>query len=195
MGLVIAMAMPLYCWLLPSQGRLWHRIRQALPLIERFRRHLHAMLGVDMEEIRVLDSMPIPVAVRGSRPGKGVGFNIADGGYCSSKRLSYRGFKLGMSITPQGIPDVYNLFSARPHDIHVLRDILGDAQEIIALGDKGFVSDPDRDWLDEEQGVLLITYRKSNQKQQNSSLEQWLLGQHRQLIETVFSQLDGHMHI
>lgn len=180
---------------LPGQGRLWHRIREALPLIERFRRHLHAQLGVDLEQIRILDSLPIPVATAKSRLGRGNGFDRADGGYCASKNLSYHGFKLGLSITPQGIPDVYDLFPARPHDVRLLDDLLGDATEIIALGDKGFISDPDRERFNQKQAVFLITYRRTNQKQQNSPLEQWALHQHRQLIETVFSQLDGHMHL
>jgi hypothetical protein len=49
---------------LPGQGRLWHRIREALPLIERFRRYLWAQLGVEHEELRILYSMPISVATR-----------------------------------------------------------------------------------------------------------------------------------
>lgn len=180
---------------LPGQSRLWYRIRQALPLLEQFRRHLRDQLGVAWEEIRILDSCPIPVALTNARPGRGNGFDLADGGYCASKKLSYLGFKLGLLITPQGIPDVYDLFSARPHDINLLEDLLGDSWDIIALGDKGFINDPNRETLAQEQHVLLITYRRSNQKQQNSPLEQWVLHTYRHLIETVYSQLDGHMHI
>jgi hypothetical protein len=179
----------------PGQSRLWYRIRQALPLLERFRRYLRDQLGVAWEEIRILDSCPIPVALPNSRPGRGNGFDLADGGYCASKKLSYLGFKLGLLITPQGIPDVYDLFRARPHDINLLEDLLDDSWDIIALGDKGFINDPKRQTLAQEQNILLITYRRSNQKQQNSPLEQWGLNTYRQLIETVYSQLDGHMHI
>jgi hypothetical protein len=179
----------------PGQSRLWYRIRQALPLIERFRRYLRDQLGVDWEDIRILDSCPIPVAVSNSRAGRGNGFDLADGGYCASKKLSYLGFKLGLLITPQGIPDVYDLFSARPHDVKLLEDLLGDMWDIIALGDKGFINDPKRETLAEDQNILLITYRRGNQKQQNSPLEQWALNTYRQLIETIYSQLDGHMHI
>ncbi len=100
-----------------------------------------------------------------------------------------------MSITPQGIPDAYDLFSARPHDINLLDDLLDGAYQLIALADKGFISDPKRDQLAQDQQVILITYRRSNQIVQNSSLERWALGQYRQLIETVFSQLAGHMHL
>lgn len=180
---------------LPGQSRLWHRIRGALPLIERFRRFLRAQLGVEEEEIRILDSMPIPVATASSPPRRGNGFDLADGGYCDSKNLSYCGFKLGMLITQHGIPDLYDLFSARPHDIQLLNDLLGDAADILALGDKGFLSDPKQAELADSQNVLLLTYRRHNQHRQNTPLEQWVLRQYRQLIETVFSQLEGHMHI
>lgn len=179
----------------PGQSRLWHRIRQALPLIERFRCYLRDQLGVDQEDMRILDSCPIPVALSTSRPGRGNGFDLADGGYCASKNLSYLGFKLGLLITVHGIPDIYDLFRARPHDINLLEDLLGDRWDIIALGDKGFINDPHRETLAQDQHVLLITYRRCNQKQQNSPLEQWALQTYRQLIETIYSQLDGHMHI
>lgn len=180
---------------LPGQARLWHRIRAALPLIERFRRYLCAQLGVEHEELRILDSMPIPVATPTSPPGRGNGFDLAEGGHCASKKLDYLGFKLGLLITQHGIPDVYDLFPARPHDLQLLEDLLGDAYDIIALGDKGFISAPKQAQLADERNVLLVTYRRRNQRQQNTPLENWALNTYRRLIETVFSQLDGHMHI
>ena len=100
-----------------------------------------------------------------------------------------------MLITSQGIPDVYDLFSARPHDVQLLDDLLAESQQIIVLGDKAFICDPKREKLAQEQDVFLVTYRRANQKMQNTPLEKWTLRQFRQLIETVFSQLDGHMHI
>jgi hypothetical protein len=180
---------------LPGQSRLWHRLRQGLPLIERFRQHLRALLGVEAEELRIVDTLPIPVAVPTSRPGRGNGFERAEGGYCASKKLKYLGFKLGLVITPQGIPDVYELFSARPHDVRTLHDLLGDAYDVIALGDKGFLSAKTQAALWQNQQVYLITYRRRNQKVQNGPLEQWLLHTYRQRIETVNSQLAEHMHI
>lgn len=179
----------------PKQPRLWYRIREALPLIERFRRELRERLGVEHEDLRILDSQPLPMALLTSRLGRGNGFDLAEWGYCASKKLYYLGFKLGLLITPQGIPDVYDLFSARPHDLRLLDDLLGEAHDIIALGDKGFISDPKRKALAVEQNVILITYRRRNQKVQNTPFEKCLLDTYRRLIETVFSQLDGHMHI
>ena len=180
---------------LPNQARLWHRIREGLWLIEQFRGYLRERLSVAHDNLRILDSLPIPVALPTSRAGRGNGFDLAEGGYCASKKLSYLGFKLGLLITAQGIPDVYTLCSARPHDVQWLDDLLGEAHDLWALGDKGFISDPKRTQLAEEQNVILITYRRRNQHEQNTPLEQWLLNTFRRLIETVFSQLDGHMHI
>jgi len=63
------------------------------------------------------------------------------------------------------------------------------------LGDKGFIDDLKQETLAQEQNVLLLTYRRRNQHQQNHPVEQWALNIYRRLIETVFSQLDGHMHL
>jgi hypothetical protein len=180
---------------LPKQSRLWHRIRQALPLIEQFRQYLRFQLGVEAEELRILDSLPIPVATPTSRPGRGNGFQRAEGGYCASKKLKYYGFKLGLLITDLGIPDLFELFSARPHDVQLLDELLAQLNRLIALGDKGFISDPKRLRLAQDQEIYLITYRRDNQKLKNTPLEKWALRQYRQLIETVFSQLGGHMHL
>lgn len=115
----------------PPQSCLWHRIHAALSLIEQFRQALRTQLGVEYEDLRVLDSMPLPVATLTTRPGQGNGLDLADWGHCASKKLTYRGFKLGLLITDQGIPDVYDLFSARPHDVQLLTDLLGDQAQII----------------------------------------------------------------
>lgn len=125
---------------MPAQARLWHRLRSELGLIEHFRRYLRSELGVAAENLCILDTLPIPVATATARAGKGRGFNLAEGGYCASKRLHCLGFKLGRVITPQGIPDGYKLFGARHMDVEFVGELLGDAHDIVALGDKGFIS-------------------------------------------------------
>ena len=180
---------------LPGQARLWHRIHEMVGQIERFRRCLRHRLGVQLEEVRILDTFPIPVANGASRAGKGNGFDLADAGRCASKKLKYWGFKVGMLITDAGIPDLYDLFPARPHDSQCLDELLGEAHDVLALADKGFISQPKQEELEELPNVILLTYKRKNQHQQNSSLELWALHEYRQLIETVFSQLHGHMQI
>ena len=45
------------------------------------------------------------------------------------------------------------------------------------------------------QGTLLITYKRSNQKAQNTPLVQWILDTYRQRVDTVGSQLVDLMHL
>ena len=180
---------------LPDQSRLWYRIRDAMPLIERFRRAMHNWLGVSHEDLFIVDSHPIPVAVKTSRWGTGNGFDLATGGYCASKKLSFYGFKLGMVITASGIPDSYDLFPAAPNDSVIVDELIDHLQDQLLLGDKGFINDERRQARFHNQSLWIITYRRSNMHQQNSLWEQKILKDHRSLVETVFSQLDGHMHI
>ena len=180
---------------IPDQSRLWYRIREALPLIERFRWALRDWLGVSHEELFIVDSHPVPVATSTSRWGTGNGFDLATGGKCASKKLSFYGFKLGMVITTHGIPDVYELFPAAPNDSVIVNELIDHLQDQFLLGDKGFINDERRQERLNDQGVWIVTYRRSNMHEQNSPWEQQVLKYHRSLIETVFSQLDGHMHI
>ena len=47
--------------MLPSQSRLWHRIRQGLLIAEQFRQHLLSGFGHLYEDIRIFYTMPLPV--------------------------------------------------------------------------------------------------------------------------------------
>ena len=186
-----------YDWLfleLPSQSWLWRRLRDSMPSMERFRRYLRHQLGVDLEDIRIIDTLPVPV-FKFYRRGRGNGFDLADWGHCASKNLTYFGFKLGLSITSHGIPDVYDMFSARPHDINSVDDLLDALQDSLALGDKGFISQAKQDYFFVRQGTLLITYKRTNQHTQNAPLAQWVLDNYRQRVETVGSQLVDLLHL
>ena len=186
-----------YDWLfpqLPSQSWLWRRLCQLMSKMENLRRHLRKALGVDLEDIRILDTLPMPV-FKTWRPGRGNGFDLADWGHCASKKQTYLGFKLMLSITPGGIPDVYDMCSARFHDIDTLEELVETLSGGLALGDEGFIGQERQLQLFESQGVHVLTYKKCNQKSQNTPLEQWLLNQYRQRIETVGSQLTDLLHI
>jgi hypothetical protein len=79
--------------------------------------------------------------------------------------------------------------------MNIYRLLLSGVLLIITAYVKGFISADKQATLATEQDVLLITYRRRNHHQQNSLLEQWTLNSFRRLIETVFSQLDGHLPI
>jgi len=170
---------------LPSQSWLWRRLKGLMPLFERFRTYLKLKLGVNDDDIRIVDTAPIPV-FKTARLGRGNGFDLASWGYCASKKLHYYGFKLMLSITPSGIPDVYDICSAHPHDINALEELVETLQDALVLGDKAFIDDQRQEELYQAQGLHIITFRRTNQHRQNDPLEQWILKKHRSRIETHY---------
>lgn len=186
-----------YGWLfreLPSQSWLWRRLKEIMPKMEMFRRHLRRELGVGREDIRIIDTLPVPI-FKTWRPGRGNGFDLADWGRCASKKITYRGFKLMLSVTPGGIPDFYDMCPARPHDVNGLEELIETLASGLALGDKGFIGQERHCHILEFQDVYVLTYKRANQKDRNSPLEKWILNKYRQRVETTGSQLVDLMHI
>ena len=179
---------------LPCQSWLWRRLRALMPKLEQFRRYLNAQLGVPAEDMRLIDTLPMPV-FKHFRPGRGNGFDLISWGHCASKNLTYCGFKLMVSVTPDGIPDFYEMCSAHHHDINALQELVSTLNEGLVLGDKGFIDKARQQRLWQTQQVYVLTYQRSNQHTQNTPLEKWMLAKYRSRIETTFSQLTDLMHI
>jgi hypothetical protein len=180
--------------ILPCQSWLWRLLQTLMPKMEAFRQYLRFKLGVDLEDMRLIDTLPMPV-FKTARPGRGNGFDLISWGYCASKDLYYCGFKLMLSVTPGGIPDFYDMCSAHHHDINALEELVSTLINGLALGDKGFIDDDRQQFLLEYQGVYVLTYRRVNQHHPNTALEKWILDKYRQRIETTGSQLVDLMHI
>ena len=179
---------------LPSQSWFWRRLRALMPLFERFRRQLTHLLGLPLEDIRIIDTVPMPV-FKTARPGRGNGFDLIAWGYCASKNLYYCGFKLMLSVTPSGIPDFYDMCSAHHHDINALEELVSTIITGLALGDKGFIDDERHQYLLEHYDIHVLTYKRTNQHAQIGVLEKWMLDKYRQRIETTGSQLVDLMHL
>jgi hypothetical protein len=179
--------------ILPGQSWLWRRLRASMPLFERFRRQLNKLLGVPSEDIRIIDTMPMPV-FKTARSGRGNGFDLIAWGYCASKELYYCGFKLMLSITPSGIPDFYDMCSAHHHDINALEELVSTIINGLALGDKGFIDEQRHQYLLDHYDIHLLTYKRSNQTP-IGPLEKWMLDKYRRRIETTNSQLVDLMHL
>lgn len=183
----------MYLGPLPSQSRLWIRWRDMSGYIEEFRRFLAHKLGVNLEEMRILDTVPVPIC-KFFRRRRHTGFVGADWGYCASKKWYYYGFKLGLCMTTAGIPDFFDLFHARPHDVNFLEALVSHLRNCLVFADKGFIDQERAQRLRERQGVYVLTSRRSNQKQQ-TPLQSYVVNSFRPLVETVFSQLTEHMHL
>jgi len=73
-----------------------HRIREGLLIAEQFRQHLLKVFGHLYEDIRIFDTMPLPVCPL-HKADRLEDFPLADFGYCASSKEHYFGFKLGTS--------------------------------------------------------------------------------------------------
>ena len=177
---------------IPDHSRFNRRTKELLPIMVKFQRFLTRKLHCHLKGSRIIDSTPIPV-VRYSRSYRSVSFPEASYGYCAAKDEKYYGFKLHMLITTSGIPTNFDLTSARIHDLKIVEELTESYQELIIVGDKGYLNKEKQQELKNKNKLLITPYRK-NQKQKNNWFEKNLL-KGRRKIETVFSQLKEQMNL
>ena len=145
----------------------------------------------------VLDSMPIILA-RGSRRFQAkVAREVADCGYCASKKLAYYGLKLHvLGIRQPGTlphPEYLELTSARPHDITVLDGITPYLRHGELYADKAYASEVLEALLAYQEMFLLTPTKKAKGQEKLHMFEQlWStsVSRVRQPIESLFSWLE-----
>jgi hypothetical protein len=118
--------------------------------------HLTVVSGQAADPVQIIDTLPVPVCGY-TRSGRDRCFKPeADYGYCAAKQLHYYGFKLGLRIARSGMIIAAPLLPARPHDIHLLDDLVdGFAGTVPA--DKGFIDAVRQALLAERHAVLVVT--------------------------------------
>ena len=145
----------------------------------------------------LLDSMP-SILARGSRRFQAkVAREVADCGYCASKKLSYYGLKLHvLGIRQPGTlphPDYLELTSARPHDITILEGIWPYLRHGELYADKAYASEV-LETLLAYQEMLLRTPSKKAKGQDTLYLFEQLwstsVSRVRQPIESFFNWLE-----
>jgi hypothetical protein len=113
---------------LPSQSHFWLRWRTTAGCIEQFRRSPIARLAVHLEHGRIVDIIPVSVC-KFFRPRRHRGLVEADWGYCPSKHWHFHGFKVGRCLTTPGIPDFYDMFHARLHDVNLRQTLVTQSRD------------------------------------------------------------------
>ncbi len=146
----------------PERSRYNHRCRSLRwsikwirhRLAKRGKHHVHA----------VVDSLPIKWChyARASRVKR---FReVADMGYCASKKMFFYGFKLHIQITDQSLPMGYVVTAASYHDRIVAEEVMTQLPHPYTLGDKGYVSQPLQKKLHHEYGIAFWTPFRKNQQ-------------------------------
>lgn len=148
--------------------------------------------------IYLLDSMPIILAQGRRRFQANVAREVADCGYCATKRLHYYGLKVHLlGIRQAGTlphPSYLELTSARPHDITVLERVSPDLWHGELYADKAYISEALKQIL-EAQDMWLRTPPKKAKGQKTLRLFDQLwstsVSRVRQPIESIFSWFEA----
>lgn len=139
------------------------------------------------DPIQIIDTMPLPICGY-TRSSRDRCFKPdADYGYCAAKDLKYYGFKLGLRISRVGMITYFPLLPARPHDIHLLDDLVENFVGVVPA-DKGFI-DQFRQSLLTKHGLVLITPPRKNMTTTIPKLVLKVCGRLRKCIETVGAHL------
>ena len=186
--------------------------------VSRYNRRLHALSSwlessltilthvFTQQQVFIIDSIPLPVCkrVRARRCKKVRGKVFC--GYCAPKKEKFFGqvsitdasamrLTCGVCISSvmQGVvPVSYSLVKASYHDLTPLHELsYALPQGATLYGDKAYLSAPDEMSLQEVCGVVLVTPKRKNMKEQNTLSEIFGLQRYRLGIETMNSQLEG----
>lgn len=182
--------------LLPSYQAFNRRINELsshfISFIEEFL--LEAETNLDCETECLLDSLPVCLA-KGSRSSSAkVASEIANKGYCSSKKLYYHGVKLHLlgqrRVKKLPVPQSFALTKASTHDLTALREDLTVPVCKALFADKAYKDKQIVEDL-EKQGVLLCTPDKLKRGEKaedlHSSLWSRFVSAMRQPIESFFN--------
>ena len=147
------------------------------------------------DDIRIIDSMPIPVC-KFARSYFNKSFkDISSYGYCASKKETYFGLKLHALITTSGFITDFFLTSANVDDRAAVHELIEEKQLIKIIADKGYVDETLKEQLKKEKDILLISLKRKNSKNPLEKQLRNTLSKTRRRVETSFSQLAEQFNI
>ena len=147
------------------------------------------------DDIRIIDSMPIPVCKFGRAYFSKLYKDISTYGYCASKKETYFGLKLHALVTTNGFITNFILTAANIDDRDAVFDLISENNYIKILADKGYVSNDLKSALAKEKEVLLISLKRKNSKSQFEKQLRNVLSKTRRRVETSFSQLSEQFNV
>jgi len=178
----------------PERSRYHRCCRQLTQVIKRIRNELVQKSPEDTN-YSIIDSVPLPLCRNARIPRVRKMKDIADRGYCASKKEYYYGLKGSFQVTAEGFVTNYVISKASTHDVKVTEELIEPYPHSYILADKGYVSLPLRDQLKENLGVHLLAQPKSNSKRPFSKSLSKLVSSKRKQIETLFSGLIDVFHL
>jgi hypothetical protein len=176
---------------LPERSRFNRRRRNLMYAINLLRRIVLSLLDVAQDRQCALDSLPLPVVAFHLVPGcsREWAAHGATFGRVPSKRETIFGYKLHLLVTLGGVILDFELAPANAMDLAVGEELLAQWADLLAIGDKAYVSAPVAAALWEAHRVRLVTLPRRNQRKQVGAEFRKAVNAARAIIETVNFQL------
>jgi hypothetical protein len=188
---------------LPAYQTFVARLNQLEQTFQTLGGYLQQMLEENREpEIdRIIDSLPVMLAQGGHAYTARVARDVADRGYCASKKLYFHGVRLHTIARRRSgtipLPDQIWLREGSVHDLTSVREQEVSLPNSSLIGDRAF-PDPTFQAMLAQQQTTLYTPRKKPKGKELSKTEKYynrLVSKLRQPIESFFKWLIDHRDI
>ena len=182
-----------------DNSRFNRRRHQLVEIMEAIREHLrdhwrakHPFCAEE-ENLRIVDSAPISICTytRGGRC-QSIPVEWRDEwfGVCTSKKTKFFGARCHITTTLDQMVDTWLLAPGSYDDRKPMVALLENRASLSIIGDKGYVGEDVANRLWESGEHLLLSLKRSNQKEQWPDGIQRILGYLRHRVETTFSVLE-----
>lgn len=164
-------------------------------VICKIREYISMFMQSYSNNIRVIDSMPIPVCEFGRAHFSKCFKGEASYGICASKKETYFGFKFHAFTTVDGFLTDYVITPANIDDRNAVWDLCDKYNSISIIGDKGYINKRLTPELKTQRDISLLFLKKENSKDNYPKEVRQLIFKVRRRIETSFSQLTEHLNL
>jgi hypothetical protein len=174
---------------LPKQSGYNKRMRGLVPEIQRTINYLAFHSPGFCDELRLLDSTPVPCAASRETVKRSEFAGLAGYGYCRSHSRYFWGFRLYLLCAADGTPIAFELAPANAPEREVAREMLERVPLAghVVIADKGFAGAEFEGWIADRGATFLRPDRRDEEPRFGS------LGRIRQWIESVFWTCKGQL--
>jgi hypothetical protein len=172
-----------------DQSNYNRRVRALAPQIARCINYLAFVSPSFCDNLRLLDSTPVPCGQSRETTRRSEFAGLAGYGYCRSHSRWFWGFRLYLLCAPDGMPIGFELAAANVPERRAAKEMLERVPLAgqIVVADKGFAGADFEAWM-ADRGARLLRPDRKNERHRHGSL-----GAVRQWIESVFWTCKGQL--